>query len=590
MKAKEIEKNKQIALTKLSEFRFGDSDKLPSDVLTALAFCKIYHESEYDKFVNKCKAFNLYTQIVRQEIESYVRKLKHLIKQEHNLQKVKDKQTKKKEFEESRNNNIIELQKLQNKPPSDERDAEMIALINQSLELNGAGMPIANVKNYELIFKYDPNISDCIGYDAFAYKLVPLRNDLSWKHKSLVKLNEWNDLDDSALQNYINRTYGNLNSEKIFRNVLTELANKNSFHPVREYFENLPTWDGKARARTLFIDSLGVENSEYSREITFYWLKSAVARIYYPGCKADHCLVLKGKQGKGKSTMLAKLGGIWFNDSIFDISGKEALENLQGNWIIELGEMQAARRADNEAIKAFLSRQVDKFRLPYGRRTSEFPRQCVFAATTNLPEFLKDRSGGRRFWILICDDEYDSFKFINQIDQDYIDQVWAEVWCQFSVEEPFDAKNLLPPEEILQQARELQENYTEGGSLDGMITAFLEMLIPENEIWDNMSKLERRKYAETDGRGFSIPTTATDEYGVVRQTTKDVPAGTRRRDTVCPAEIAYECFKIENPNRDRTTLKEITEVLDQLPNWILKGRMHYGVYGDQKKIYKRKVR
>ncbi len=286
--------------------------------------------------------------------------------------------------------------------------------------------------------------------------------------------------------------------------------------------------------------------------------------------------------------MLSKLGGIWFNDSIFDISGKEALENLQGNWIIELGEMQAARRADNEAIKAFLSRQVDKFRLPYGRRTSEFPRQCVFAATTNLPEFLKDRSGGRRFWILICDDDYDSFKFINQIDQDYIDQVWAEVLYEFKQEEPFDAKNLLPPEEILQQARELQENYTEGGSLDGMITAFLEMLIPENEIWDNMSKLERRKYAETDGRGFSLPTTVTDEYGETRQITKDIPAGTCKRNTVCPAEIAFECFKIDNPNRDRTTLKEITEVLDQLPNWILKGRTSSGIYGIQRKIYRRK--
>ena len=588
MKAREIEKNKQIALTKLSAFRFGDSDDLPTDVLTAMAFCKIYYESEYDNFVNKCKAFNLYTQITKQQVEFYAKQLKSAIKEENKLQKLKDKEAKQKEFEESRNNNIIELQKLQSKPPSDERNKEMIALINKSLELNGAGTPIANVKNYELIFNYDPNISNCIGYDAFAYKFVPFRNDLSWKYKSLVKLSEWNDLDDAALQNYINRTYGNLNSEKIFRNVLTELANKNSFHPVREYFENLPEWDRKSRAETLFIDSLGVENSEYSRQITFYWLKSAVARIFYPGCKADHCLVLKGKQGKGKSTMLSKLGGIWFNDSIFDISGKEALENLQGNWIIELGEMQAARRADNEAIKAFLSRQVDKFRLPYGRRTSEFPRQCVFAATTNLPEFLKDRSGGRRFWILICDDDYDSFKFISQIDQDYINQVWAEVLYEFKQEQPFDSKNLLPPEEILQQARELQENYTEGGSLDGMITAFLEMLIPENEIWDNMSKLERRKYAETDGRGFSILSTTTGEYGETRQITKDIPAGTRKRDTVCPAEIAYECFKIDNPNRDRTTLKEITEVLDQLPNWILKGRTSSGIYGIQRKIYKRK--
>lgn len=588
MKAKKIEQNKQIALTKLSAFRFGDSDKLPSDVLTALAFCKIYHEAEYDKFVNKCKAFNLYTQLTKQNIESCVKQLKSDIKAERKLQKIKDKQAREKEFEERRSRNIVELQKLQSQPPNDERNETMIALINQSLELNGAGMPIANVSNYEIIFNYDPNISNCIGYDAFACKVVPLRNDLSWKSKSLVKLNEWNDLDDSALQNYINRIYGNLNSEKIFRNVLTELAHKNSFHPVRAYLEGLPKWDKQTRAETLFVDSLGVEDSEYSRVITLFWLKSAVARVYYPGCKADHCLVLKGKQGKGKSMMFAKLGGSWFNDSIFDISGKEALENLQGNWIIELGEMQAARRADNEAIKAFLSRQIDKFRLPYARRTSEFPRQCVFAATTNLPEFLKDRSGGRRFWILVCDDEYDSFKFINQIDQDYIDQVWAEVLYKFKQEEPFDEQNLLPPEEILQQATELQENYTEGGSLDGMITAFLEMLIPENEIWDNMSKIERRKYAETDGRGFSISTTVTEDYGIVKQTTKDIPAGIRKRDIVCPAEIAYECFKVENPNRDRATLKEITEVLDKLPNWILKGRMYYGVYGDQKKVYKRK--
>ena len=198
-----------------------------------------------------------------------------------------------------------------------------------------------------------------------------------------------------------------------------------------------------------------------------HWLKAAIARVYYPGCKFDYCLVLKGAQGKGKSTVLAKLGGQWFNDSIFDINGKEALENLQGNWIIELGEMQAAKRADNEAIKAFISRRVDKFRLPYERRTEEFPRQCVFAGTTNLPEFLKDRTGGRRFWIVVCDDNFDTYKALANVDQNYIDQVWA-----------------------LEQATLLQEEYTEGTATDGMVMAFLEMLIPEDIIWDNMDKQE----------------------------------------------------------------------------------------------------
>ena len=391
-------------------------------------------------------------------------------------------------------------------------------------------------------------------------------SNLVYQH-TLVKLNEWGELDDAALQNYINRTYENLNNEKILRNVIRELANKNSFHPVREYLENLPEWDKIKRAEWLFISILGADNSDYTKSITKYWLKAAIARVYYPSCKFDYCLVLKGAQGKGKSTVLAKLGGQWFNDSIFDINGKEALENLQGNWIIELGEMQAAKRADNEAIKAFISRTVDKFRLPYDRRTGEFPRQCIFAGTTNLPEFLKDRTGGRRFWIVVCDDNFDTYKALAEVDQNYIDQVWAE--------KNFDARNLLPPDEILEQATLLQEEYTEGTATDGMVMAFLEMLIPEDIIWDNMDKQERRKYASTDGRSFYVM----EGYGIYKDKIKDIPAGTRKRNIVCAAEIAYECFNIDDFN--------INEILDRLPNWKMVGRRNCGKYGTQRKVYMR---
>lgn len=577
---KHMKKNVDTAINVLTYFKFGKA-LLTASVIEAATLCKLYAPYDFEQFKNRGKIFNSFNEELEKEVAKYIKcleKARHKGNSEQDLAK---------QLSELRYNyNVSKLIKLSKaKSPSTATNEQILDLINETLEQTDSGKILSTVKNYELILQFDPIVGNCVGYDAFAYRITPLRTDLPWRQSSLVKFNEWSELDDAALQNYLNRTYGNLTNEKMFRNVLQEVANKNSFHPVRDYLESLPPWDGIERAPRLFIELLGAKDCEYTKSITMHWLKAAVARIYYPGCKFDYCLVLKGAQGKGKSTILAKLGGKWFNDSIFDISGKEALENLQGNWIIEIGEMQATKRADNEAIKAFFSRTVDKFRLPYGRRTMEFPRQCVFAGTTNLPEFLKDRTGGRRFWIIVCDDNFDTFKALNDIDQKCINQVWAEVLYKFKEEQPFNERNLLPPKEILEQAKLMQEAYTEGSALDGLITAFLEMPIPDKTTWDNMSKPERRKYANNDGRGFEIM----EGYGVFRDATKTIPTGSCKREIVCAAEIAYECLNIDNPNKDRATLKDINEILDSLPNWELIGRKSCGIYGTQRSVYRRKI-
>lgn len=570
--------NKAVAL--LENFEFGTSP-LTASIVEATTMCKIYDSDKYEKFKNKGILFRSLNEELDKEVDKYIACL------ELAKQKGDSAQDLAKQLSELRYSyNVSKLMQInKDKTPTPEKNELLLTLIKETLEYNESGKILSNVKNYELILQFDPIVGNCVGYDAFAYRITPLRTDLPWRQSSLIKFNEWGELDDAALQNYINRTYGNLNNEKIFRNVLHEIANKNSFHPVRNYLKSLPPWDGIERAPRLFIEILGAKDCEYTKSITIHWLKAAIARIYYPGCKFDYCLVLKGAQGKGKSTILAKLGVTWFNDSIFDISGKEALENLQGNWIIELGEMQATKRADNEAIKAFISRKVDKFRLPYGRRTGEFPRQCVFAGTTNLPEFLKDRTGGRRFWIIVCDDDFDTFKALEKIDSDYINQIWSEVLYKFNEEQPFNERNLLPPDNILEQAKLIQESYTEGSGLDGLVTAFLEMPIPDKQTWDNMSKLERRKYANNDGRGFEI----IEGYGVFRDVAKTIPTGSCKREIVCAAEIAYECLNIDNPNSARGTLKDIAEILDSLPNWELIGRKSCGIYGIQRSVYKRKT-
>lgn len=566
-------------IEKLQNYKFEERQFLLASDIESLAICKLLYV-ETDDFISKCKDFNILDDALRNQLNKFF----VLFKNNKNKKGLSELRTFAKELWELKYSyNISKLEELSKDKFNPKIRAEIVAFINDSLERSDSHKLLSNVRNYELILKFDPVVGNCIGYNAFSYKIVPIRDDLHWKSSALVKLNEWGELDDAALQNYINRTYENLNNEKILRNVIRKVANENSFHPVREYLENLPEWDKIKRAEWLFISILGADNSDYTKSITMHWLKAAIARVYYHGCKFDYCLVLKGAQGKGKSTVLAKLGGQWFNDSIFDINGKEALENLQGNWIIELGEMQAAKRADNEAIKAFISRRVDKFRLPYERRTEEFPRQCVFAGTTNLPEFLKDRTGGRRFWIVVCDDNFDTYKALANVDQNYIDQVWAEVLYNFNAEKTFDEKNLLPPNEILEQATLLQEEYTEGTATDGMVMAFLEMLIPEDIIWDNMDKQARRKYASTDGRGFHV----TEGYGIYKDTIQDIPAGTRKRNIVCAAEIAYECFNVDDYNKARFTLKEINEILDRLPNWKMVGRRNCGKYGPQRKVYMR---
>lgn len=209
-------------------------------------------------------------------------------------------------------------------------------------------------------------------------------------------------------------------------------ARDNSVHPVKHYLESL-IWDGVPRlfggltadgdtVEPFAVRYLGCNpgNSPYPADVCARWLISAVARIYQPGCKADCTIVLEGPQGKRKSTAVRTLGGEFFTDDLDDFGSKDAAMQVQGAWIIEFPELDATRRADTEKVKAFLSRSTDRFRLPYGRRVQEFPRQSVLAGTTNSEHYLKDTTGNRRFWPIKCG-EID----IPALSADR-DQIWAE--------------------------------------------------------------------------------------------------------------------------------------------------------------------
>lgn len=171
------------------------------------------------------------------------------------------------------------------------------------------------------------------------------------------------------------------------------------FHSLRDYLDALQ-WDGVERLDTWLIGSSDLPDSDYTRGVSRLWLYAAVGRAYCPGVKFDAMVVLEGPQGGGKSSLVRWLGGQWAAEGLPDFrssADKDVVGGMIGRWLVEIEEMSAMRKADVESLKAFLSRQEDRVRPPYGREVLTYPRQCVFVGTTNLDAYMRDLTGNRRY-------------------------------------------------------------------------------------------------------------------------------------------------------------------------------------------------
>ena len=199
---------------------------------------------------------------------------------------------------------------------------------------------------------------------------------------------------------YLSTQYGLDLTKETVLDAVRFVACANRFHPVRDYLRSLQ-WDSVERAETWLIDYFDAEDTPYVRAVSRTWLLGAVSRILTPGCKFDFMLILEGMQGLEKSTAFNILAvkDEWFTDSLQgDLHNKDAVLNLQGAWIIEMPELDGMNRSEVGTLKAFLSRKIDKIRVPYDKLPKEFPRQCVLVGTSNEGAYLRDHTGGRRFW------------------------------------------------------------------------------------------------------------------------------------------------------------------------------------------------
>jgi len=298
-----------------------------------------------------------------------------------------------------------------------------------------------------------------VGYNEFSGQ-VEITGELPWDR--MGQSGVWRDHEDSRAAEWLQR-HGVRVSPAAAAQAIQVVAQQNPFHPVRRYLETL-VWDGKTRLDGWLYVYLNVEPTDFTLAAGKAWLISAVARVYRPGVKSDHCLVLEGRQGIGKSRALSILGGEWFTDELAELGSKDSAMQLRGKWIVELAELDALNRTDSSRIKAFLSRSADRYRPPYARHVVEVKRQCVFAGTTNRSEYLADETGARRFWSVACGDRIE----LDDLARDR-DQLWAEAVHEFRN----GAKWWLEGQELEQEAAMEQAARYEEDPWHALVAGFL---------------------------------------------------------------------------------------------------------------------
>lgn len=423
------------------------------------------------------------------------------------------------------------------------------------LDKDAHGIIVPSLKNFAVIIKNDQLLGN-IFYNTLSQG-IDLAGEVPWNKM----WKGWSSSDLANLILYIEKEYGIYSPQKCRDALTAVLCSERNRNPIQEYLLGLK-WDQHKRAERLLIDYLGAEDSEYVRSVTRKVLLAAVARVFEPGIKFDHVLVVCGPQGIGKSSLFARLGKEWYSDSltINDMRDKTAAEKLQGIWIMEIGELAGIKKMDVEIVKAFISRADDMYRNTYGQCVESHPRMGIIVGSTNRVDgFLRDITGNRRFWPVPVTGN--TLCRVWDMQDDDVDQIWAEMFEIYR-----SGEKLYLEEETEQAAVKQQEKAMESDPRQGVVEMYLETLLPEE--WKEMDLEQRRQYlAENAGQ--------------------DHGAEGIRRERICMLEIWCECFGRERADIRKSDAYEIEAIIQKLGGWKLydgnlSGKTRVPCYGVQK--------
>lgn len=415
------------------------------------------------------------------------------------------------------------------------------------------GLPKATIDNVWIILEHDPLLKGKFALNQFAGRGEVL-GALPWDGRTKRRL--WDDNDNQGLYWYMEK-YHHITGNAKIDGALSLHSAAHAFNDIQDYLSGL-SWDGVPRLDTLFIDYLGAADTPYTRAVTRKSFTAAAARAMDPGCKYDTMLILSGPQGLGKSTLLDKMSRGWFSDSIRTFEGKEASELLQGVWIVEIGELDAFRGTDVSRVKQFLSLRADRFRAAYGRHVKELPRCCVFFGTTNVSDYLQDRTGNRRFWPVDVGLTPATKKIWTDLPKE-IDQLWAEAVVRWRAGEELYLRGALE-----EAAKERQEAHREVSTREGIVLDFLSRQVPEN--WRQWPLDRRRMFWAGSVQG-------------------DVELVDR--DRVCALEVWCEALDGKQKEIRKWDAAEINSIIEACAGWEKNPKaMRFGYCGVQRGFQK----
>lgn len=442
----------------------------------------------------------------------------------------------------------------------------------KDLETDSAGIIKPTLPNLAIIIQNDPRLKGTVELNDFIQEPVtrkPIRAKMSIIPKVDVTDRHngdlWTDRHDNIVRALIEAPHGKGKAgfgmkvtDRDLKAAIDLAAAKRSFHPVRDYLRGLK-WDGVPRMEKLFTKYLGAPNTAYTRGIARMMMIGGVTRVFEPGHKFDFVVILEGLQGKRKSTFIKTLARNWFVELEGDLHDrKQLVEKMQGAWILEIPELSGFGKAEIQAIKALFSADHDKVRLAYDKRGKLFKRQCIFIGSTNDAEYLRDPTGGRRFWPIVCNVESIDIAGLRA----EVDQMWAEAMHAYQEMRKAQPDDILPlyltDKEAAAEALELQESRRVESVEDGyagLIAAWLDEPVPESEFAevDDMTNNEVRMY---------------------------------RRDAVSLMQIWIECLGRQKDQYNEGMARTLGRAMKLIKGWSQGTKRHHKNYGQQRLYFR----
>lgn len=406
-------------------------------------------------------------------------------------------------------------------------------------------------QNVKLIFDNDENLNDIFAFDLFK-NIEVLNRKPVWNRPTFQgseKAIPFTDDDETQVRNYIRAKY-NMQGDKtkLFADVIKEKCLERAYNPVTDYLNACKAdWDKKPRIDTVLTEYLGVDNTELMRESFKTMLVGSVARAFKPACKFDYMAILTGSQGIGKSTLLARLGGDWYTDSLQGYNSKDDVQLTLGFWLIEDAELSAMKSSRIDTVKKFITKVIDSIRLPYGHRVTDYARRFTLWGTTNQSTFLYDKTGSRRFLVFKCNRTKRTKNVIDDLTPDEVAQIWGEAVSLY--DNGFPLRLTDDQEQGMEQIRTEYQSVDEVAEL---VMEYLEILLPVE--WYTLPNYEKRTYILN-----ALENEPTQYVGVnkrLKVTVKEIMVELFKRD-----------FKDSQDNNYKRQSNEVRDVMKSHDDW-----------------------